>query len=242
MPGLPLHASITALLAACLLPLGGLRAQEPGGESEVAGKRAAFEANVAMLLEPLNRKYAAALRKREKELAIAKDYEAAIALRDERLAVEAMLAKAGPTAVAANDTDSDTGAGTDIAAVVPSAENVYAAADARVLNGAEKDEDGVRLSEAGQAAEWAVTGLPAGGYEVIVTYSCAAASEFQVKEHFFRLTCAAPAGEGTETEKTESFGTLKITSRATVLTLTADRIAPNTPLIIHEMKLVSNRG
>jgi len=197
---------------------------------------------VSAILDPLNRKYAAALRRMEKELAIAKDYEAAIALRDERLAVEATLTKTGGgTAVsptATPDVAGQTAGITDTALT----ETRFTGAEAVARNGAEKLADAVRLGAAGQAAEWKAANLPAGGYEVVVTYSCAAASGFQVKEHFFRLACEAPPSGGADAAKTETFGTLKVTSRAGAITLTADSVAPDAPLLIHELKLVSNRG
>jgi hypothetical protein len=244
MPGLSPQSQIPAFLFASLLLACGLQAQAPApaeGESEVARLRSAFEMAVASTLEPLNRKYVAALRRKEKELAIAKDYETAIALRDERLAVEEMLAKTGAAPTASGDsTVATTGAGGD--ATASPADIRFSAADAKILNGAERSGQGLRFTAAGQAAEWAVASLPAGGYEVVVTYSCAADSAFQVKEHFFRLSCDASSSGGVETSKTEEFGTLKVTSRVSSITITVDSVSPDAPLLIHELKLISNRG
>ncbi len=237
MTGTSLQSTIPTFLLASLSLVCGLQAQSPdsgGGKSEVARLRAAFEAAVASTLEPLNRKYAAALRREEKELAIAKDYEAAIALRDERLAVEEMLAK---TRAGAATPDDPTVAATSTPSVT-----VFAISDAKVLNGAERREKAVRFTGAGQAVEWPAGTLPAGGYEVIVTYSCAADSTFQVKEHFFRLSCEAASSGGEETPKTEKFGTLKVTSRVSAITIAVDSVSADAPLLIHDLKLVSNRG
>ncbi len=207
---------------------------DPAATAALAAKRAKFEAAVASALEPVNKKYAAALRRLEKEFALAKNYEAAIAVRDERLAVEKALAGGGKLVTTGN------GGGTSpnkTPVPVAGGERVFAGSAATAADGAVVDGGYVNLTGPGQSAEWALSGLSPGGYQVVVTYDSKLPAAFQVKEHFFRLNCDAAASSG----KAVEFGTLKVTSRAKSILLTATKASAASPLRIKEVKLISNQ-
>jgi predicted secreted protein len=222
---MPRISSFLLLLSLLIGPLAG----DVSGQT-LEEKRALFEARVSSSLEPLNRKYVTALRRLEKEFALAKDYEGAIAVRDERLLVESMLSDT----VVATDTANETTPG-------KSSEFTFSAAKALVFDGSNVAGDAVKMTGAKQGAEWVIKGVEPGGYEVVVTYATSGGGVVQAMEHFFRLSGDLPATGGDDVFKTISLGTLKITSRAEKLVISSNDATAASPLLIREVKLVSNR-
>lgn len=192
--------------------------------------RAAFESKVTSILDPVNRKYVAALRRLEKEFAMEKNYESAIAVRDERITVEAMLGDVGTGA-----TDTATIPATPAVA----SEKVLPGTKVEGVDGGTVESGVLKLSAIGQSGEWSLAGIVPGGYDVMVTYASPNGATLQAMEHFFRITADVPPTGDEKTFKSVSLGTLKITSRALKLNLAKKAGAKD--LLIQEVKLVSNR-
>lgn len=210
--------------------LSGLIAGTVSAQS-LAEKRATFDGKVVTILESVNRKYVAALRRLEKEYALEQNYEAAIAVRDERFAVEELLSNGvvSPGVTETTTTANVPGVTKDV---------VFAGSDASLLDGSSVEGDALKFSKSGQSGEWQLENVIPGGYEVMVTYACNEKATLQAMEHFFRITADVPATGGSDAFKTVSMGTLKITSRAEKLSLSLKNGAG---LLLQDVKLVSNR-
>lgn len=200
------------------------------GAQSVEEMRDAFESKVTGILDPVNRKYIAALRRLEKEFALEKNYESAIAVRDERITVEAMLGDAE------NGTTETTSSTPPVSAA---SEMQLLASKAQGVDGGATEDGVLKLSAIGQSGEWSLAGIVPGGYDVIVTYASPDGATLQAMEHFFRITADLPPTGDETSFKSVSLGTLKITSRALKLNLA--KKAGTKTLLIQEVKLVSNR-
>lgn len=197
---------------------------------ELATARAAFKAKLNERLSPLNRSYVAALRKTEKELASAGDYDGAIAARDERRAVEQMIIDASIR----EEIDPPTSPiPTPVSGSKPV---VFAAAKAIPGGGATVSEGRGKMTGADGSLTWKLAAPIPGGHDVSVTYTCASTATFWVRENFFRLKGTVAAAESW---KTVTLGQLKVTADADSITITGIDI-PAEGLVFKEITLTAN--
>jgi hypothetical protein len=239
MPNPEPKLMVAALLIA-LAPALGAQSETTTSPQNLAGLKAEFDKDMRREISPAGIQYVEELRKLERMFALAGKFEAAIAARDERAAVQAFLERAsGGTAGTSVTTAPPDGEGDQVAEPEPSEPGSQRFADtaAGVSGGAEFTDDGLSLGAEDATASWELDTLEPGGYEVVVTYSAAAATSVQVKESFFRLS-----GELTPTggqRKTVSLGTLKITSRSDTVSLTNTGEGSDAKLIVHSIQLIS---
>lgn len=201
---------------ALLVFLGSARSESKGAGGDLRTLRAVFRQALLTAILPEKRAYAAQLQGLEKKLAAARDYAAAINVRDERLALEQELTafEQELPALAIRAAGQTT--------LLP--ERIVFRPQDATLVGLKLEKDGT-LSGWGPpqcTATWKLPGIPAGGYEVILKYSCADGSgaTFEVRESFYLLhgKVAAPAEKQVE----KNLGTLRIREGAGPLTLAAD--------------------
>lgn len=227
---MPLRFALAARLA--LLAPVTLLAQEELPE-EIAQRKAAFEKEIASVVAPIDDSYKKALQRLEREFALAKDYEAAIAARDERKALE----RSRESGTSGGGTvPAGTGEAASVAATPATGEGsplTFGAAGSSSLDGALLEEEALRFGKAEDAAAWTMGGVDPGAYEVVLSYAAAAASTVKVQEYFFRLSGELPATGGESEFSEHSLGILKVTSRATSIRLTAGG-----PFLLKEIRLV----
>lgn len=156
------------------------------------------------------------LQELEKKLATAHDFANAIRTRDERLALEqeiTALEQELPmlTARAAGE-----------GKVLP--ERILLKLDEATLKGVILDKDGALTGwgDTSGSVSWLLPGLPAGGYEVILKYSCGKdeGGEVLVKESFYTLRGTVTPTNDKPIEK--NIGTLRIRDGRGILTLSAN--------------------
>ncbi|MEM9478269.1 MAG: hypothetical protein AAGA58_01265 [Verrucomicrobiota bacterium] len=196
------------IIATMMIGSGFAGAQE-GAEAElpasVAEVKAAFDDEIAKLVAPIDQKYADALQRLEKEFSLRGNYEAAMTARDERRDVERSL-----------ETREDN--------IIPE-ELVIPAAAANSMNGATPDGEGVRFGKLGDLVEWTVAGIEPGAYEIFVQYASPKSVSVRVQEYFFRLSSELPATDGAQDFQEHSIGVLKVTDRATSLSMMAGSVS-----------------
>jgi len=224
-------AGIVAVTALLLLS-GSPRAQSKDAATDLRTLRAAFRQALLTAILPEKRAHAAGLRQLEKRLASTRDYAAAMKVRDERLALEqeitAFEQELPGLAIRA----------TGQTALLPE-RIVFHPKDA-TLSGANLEKDGAITgwsSPQGCSATWKLPGIPAGGYEVILKYSCAEGegAAIEVRESFYVLHGKVTAPAEKQTEK--NLGTLRIRDGAGALTLAADGASPRAQLRVFALEL-----
>ncbi|MEM0897694.1 MAG: hypothetical protein AAGJ79_12515 [Verrucomicrobiota bacterium] len=198
---LPRHFALAIFAWAAVFPSG---AQEELPAS-IAEKRAHFEDQLAKLTAPIDRQYADALQRLERDFALAGDYEAAIAAQEERRDVEERLEAMAEKIIAE--------------------ELVMPAEAANSMTGATLEAEGVRFGKLGDLVEWTVAGIKPGAYEILVEYASPKAVSVRVQEYFFRLSGELPATRGKDDFQEQSIGVLKVTDRATSLSLMAGSVS-----------------
>ena len=212
--------------------------------SSIEELREGFLAGMRAAMAPAGEKYVDELKKLELAYAKAGKYEAAIATRNEREALERFLAGGGGAGQLAT---SGAGGGADGGTGEPDPEKPsdedgigFTAAAGVHADGAVANEDSLLLEVAGSSANWALgEDFSPGGYEVLISYSSQADAEVQVKESFFRLSATLPDSGGKT--QTASLGTLKITSRSDRLTLTHIGESEAEGLTVYSLRLVSTK-
>lgn len=177
--------------------------------------RSEFRKVIIETIMPEKRAYLDRLRELEKKLVAAHDFATAIRARDERLALEqevTALEQELPMLAARA-----AGEGQMLAERIP-----LKPEDA-VLTGVNKDKDGALTgwSDTSCSVTWKLPELPAGGYEVILKYSCMKdeGGEVLVKESFYSLRGTVTPSDGKPMEK--NIGTLRIRDGRGTLTLAA---------------------
>ena len=151
----------------------------------------------------------------EKQRAEARDYPAAIALRQERRKVEDELERLDKELLLLQTREQSLKAST-----LP--DKIPFALDQAQLSGVRREGGGITgWSKVGASASWKLPALPPGGYEVIIRYRCRAleGGVLEVKEAKFRLSGQIDTTLKGPQEK--SLGTLKVTDGSSTLTLTA---------------------
>lgn len=226
------RAAGVGALTALLLLSGSTRAQPEDTATDLRTLRAAFRQALLTAILPEKRAYAARLRELEKKLASTRDYAAAMKVRDEHLALEqeitAFQQELPGLAIRA----------TGRTALLPE-RIVFHPKDA-ALSGASLENDGAITgwsSPQGCSATWKLPGLPAGGYEVILKYTCAEGdvAAIEVRENFYLLHGKLTAQAGKQIEK--NLGTLRIRNGAGALTLAADGVGPHAQLRVFALEL-----
>jgi hypothetical protein len=163
---------------------------------------------------------------------LARDYAAAVKVRDKRLALEQELTafeqELPGLAIRA----------TGQTALLPE-RIVFHPKDA-TLSGADLEKDGTLTgwgSRQGCSATWKLPGVPAGGYEVILRYISdgGGSAAFEVRESFYVLRGKVTAPAEKQAEK--NLGTLRISDGAGTLTLAADGVSPPTQLRVVALEL-----
>lgn len=207
------------VVSAVLLPASFAKSQPAGSKDAAADLhtlRAVFRHALLTAILPENRAYVARLRELEKELAAAREYTAAIKVRDERLALE--------QEVTAFDHELPGLAirATGQSALLP--ERIVFSPEAATLSGLKLDKDGALTgwNSPGSSATWKIPGVPAGGYGVILKCESAdgGAASFEVRESFYLLhgKVTLPSGQAAE----KNLGTLRIRDGGGTLTLAAE--------------------
>lgn len=213
-PSRALRIALAAMLA--MSCQAGALAQPKAAETDLRTLRALFRQGLLTAILPEKRAYAARLQELEKQLAGARDYAAAMKVREERLALEQEvtafeLELPGLAARAAG-----------LAALLP--ERIVFRLQDAALTGLKLEKDNAisGWESARGAATWKLPGLPPGGYEVMVKYTCAGGSSavLEVRESFYVLRGKLTAPEDKPVEK--NLGTLRIRDGGGPLTLAAD--------------------
>jgi hypothetical protein len=203
--------------SAVVLLAGDVLAQSKAHEPDLRTLRASFRQGLLSAILPEKRGYIAQLRELEKQLISARDYETAIKVRDERLALEQDLTAfeqelPGLAARAAGQ-------------MVLLPERIMFRPQDATLSGIRLEKDGTLAgwdTPQGGTATWRLPSLPAGGYEVIVTYMCqgSGSASFEVRENFYVLRGKVPAPAPAPVRR--NLGTLRIRDGAGMLTLASD--------------------
>ncbi len=217
---------------ALLLATANATAQSKPRENDLRTLRASFRQELLSAVLPENRAYIGQLKELEGELATARDYRASIKVRDERLALEQDLTAfeqelPGLAARAAGRT-----------ALLP--ERILFRPQDATLSGLNLEKEGALTgwgSPQGGTATWKLPGIPAGGYEVFVTYTCAngGSAAFEVRESFYVLRGKAPAPAPDAMGK--NLGTLRIRDGTGTLTLASDSVSQPAQLRVVAVEL-----
>ena len=219
-------------------------AQEEAPAPTLADLKKQFVEDLRAEISPAALQYATELQKLERQYALAGDFEAAIAARDERSAIVKFLGEVGesgtstaakPEVSESNNPDDPGGSETSESDPLS-----FAATAAAVSGGAEFTDEGLEIETSGGAASWDLADFKPGGFEVVVGYSSKADAQVQAKESFFRLNGELPNSEGKIV--TKSLGTLKITERSDTISLVLTADAEGSNLIIHSIRLISAKG
>ena len=222
-------ATLTGL-AACLT----LAADSPS--NPLLKMRGAWREQVQKDTQKLRTDYAARLAQLEKELAAAGDYHGAVKARREK-----------------NKIAGSTGGSETTAPTIPSAveegQPINLEAPAALLNGGVKY-DAARgvlsgWSAAGAAASWLLPpGLKAGGYDVELTWACAADSggDFILKEDRYHLRRTVKATTGWDTCQTEIIGPLRLLANSKLLELSAAAVKGADLLHLKSIRLLPAAG
>lgn len=219
-------------VAALLSFLSGMVATRANADDmELSALRTTFRGALLGAVLPEKRAYVAQLADMEKKLAAARDYINAIKVRDERLALEQELAVfelelPGLGKRAAGST-------------APLPRRIVLSSRDATLSGLKLNEDGALTGweTAGRTATWKLPGLPEGGYEVIVKYTCVEGGSvnLEVRENFFLLSGKVKLETGKQVEK--NLGTLRIRNGDGALTLVAEGAGQSAKFSIAALEL-----
>lgn len=195
--------------------------------------QARLEADLIKVTVPVLRQQITALTAIEKKAVVARDYDSAIAARTERLKLEAE--------VAAQEKLS-------LLLAARQGKEAVEAPERIVFKPAEAKLDRVRLDAAagvltdwegpGSSATWKLSGLPPGGYEVVLRYSSGAleGGSVMVQESFFSLTSDVPTTLKGFTEA--NIGTLKIRDGDGILKVSAKTVLKDNLMQLQSVELI----
>lgn len=183
---------------------------------------------------PAMRQYVTELGALEKRCALARDYEGAAAVRNERQAIEREIARIEKDALLLKTREQGLRS-----AMLP--DQIVLMPEQAVLSDVEREPGTGALTNwkhAGSSATWKLPDLPPGGYEVLLRYSCDAleGGSIVIAEQTFTLSGAAETTLKGPAEK--NFGTLKITAGNGTLTLTARSVLKTNLMHLYFVKLV----
>ena len=237
----PICARICLLTFATSTFAGTLCAQSPETEGseqiqpappELVKRRTAFTNSLRKLLLPLNRSYITALKKTERELALAGDYEGAIDAREERLLMSRILVASTTEIPIPSEGEAPVPAP---APVEPATVFSLKVSEAVPSEGVSVVGKGATINAADDSLTWKLLQPMPGGFDVSVTYSSSGDASFWIRENFFRLK--GEVGEGKS--RTIKLGTLKITEDAEAISLVAIDI-PADGLVIESLTFTQN--
>lgn len=230
-PGFPSRALRIALAALLAAPCLAAPETSKPAEADLRTLRALFRQGLLTAILPEKRAQAARLQDFEKQFALAHDYANAIKVRDERLALEQEITAfelelPGLAARAAGQ-----------AALLP--ERIVFRPQDAALSGLKLEKDGSLSGWDSPRASvtWKLPGLPAGGYEVIIKYTCTGntSATIEARESFYVLRGKLTAPEDKLAEK--NVGTLRIRDGTGPLTLATDGAGQPAPLRIVALEL-----
>jgi hypothetical protein len=237
----PICARICILVFATTAVAGTLTAQSPEDEGsenaqpdppELVKRRAAFTSSLRKLLLPLNRSYITALKKTERELALAGDYEGAIEARSERQRMTEILVAS--TTEAPTVPDGGTPTPTPVP-VDPTTVFSLKASEAVPSEGVSAIGSGATINATDDSLTWKLLQPIPGGFDVSITYTSSGDASFWIRENFFRLKGEVSEGKS----NTVKLGTLKITEDAESITLLAIDI-PASGLVVESLTITQN--
>lgn len=205
-------------ILACLLCALPLKAEDgPASDStDLRTLRSRFRKNLIETILPEKKAHLGRLRELEKKLATTHNFAEAIRARDERIALEqeiTALEQELPmlTARAAGE-----------GKVLP--ERIPMKLDEATLTGVKLDKDGALAGwgESSGSASWLLPGIPPGGYEVILKYSCGKdeGGPVLVKESFYSLRGTLTPTDNKPMEI--NLGTLRVRDGRGILTISTD--------------------
>ena len=227
--------SIIAIITA----LGLLTPQSPGygpGDpwTELAALRTTHELSIRQAGTPALRQYVSELAALEKRCATGRDYQGAVAARNERQTIEREIARIDKESLLLKTRDQSLRS-----AMLP--DQIILMPERAVLSGVGREPGTGALAEwkkSGASATWKLPDLPPGGYEVLVRYSCDAleGGSITIAEQTFSLGGTADTTLKGPVEK--NFGTLKITNGSGPLTITARTVLKTNLMHLYFVKLV----
>lgn len=205
-------------MLACLPGMFPLKAEDsPTTDSpDLRSLRSQFRKKLIETIMPEKKAHLERLRELEKKLATAHDFADAIRARDERTALEQELTALEQelpmlAARAAGE-----------GKVLP--ERIPMKLEDATLKGVKADKDGALTGwdDTNCSVTWLLPGLPPGGYEVIIKYSCGKdeGGTVIVKESFYSLRGTVTPTEGKPLEK--NIGTLRVRDGHGLLTIAAN--------------------
>lgn len=193
--------------------------------------RSVFRKSLIEAIMPEQRSHLDQLLKLEKKLAAAHDFSNAIRARDERLTLEQELT------VLEQELPMLTARAAGEGKVLP--ERIPLKLEEAVLTGVRLDSDGALTGwmDAQCLAAWKLPGVPAGGYEIILKYSCGrdGGGQFLLKENFYTLRGTLTPTDGKPMER--NVGTLRIRDGHGALTLAVNAPSKDGLLRVWSMEL-----
>ena len=205
-----------------------------GMRAEFGILRAVHEAGMLRAALPLLKQHQAELAALEKRLAGNRDYAGAITARNERLAVAKDLARLEKEELLLRSREQGLRA-----ALLP--DQIVLMPEQAVLSGVEREAGSGALTgwkKAGASATWKLPGLPPGGYEVVIRYSCDAleGGTVLISEQTFSLS--GVLGTTLKGPDERNFGTLKITNGSATFTLAARSVIKDNLMHLYYVKLL----
>ena len=231
-PGLVLACAF--VFAGSVMPALGVdaRLDDPGASHEIALRRVAFERSlIYSSLAPVKQQLArlAAL---EKQFAEARDYDSAIAARDERKRLQNELARLDKELLLLQTREQALKA-----SVLP--DRIKLPLESARLSDLRREGGAITgWAKIGSSATWDLPALPPGGYEVMLRYRCGAAEggTLLIKEARFTLLSSIETTLRGPEER--SAGTLKISNGSGPLTLAAQSLVTNNLMQLLGVELV----
>ncbi len=221
-------------LALIVLVGAGASALGAGAANEVSTMRSEFVTALARSTVAALRTQAQELQALEKRAVAARDYDTAIAAREERRKMDASAAEQEKTVLLAAAAAK---AASDVSSQQPI---VLKPADAKLKNVTFDPEKSVLKDwkGSGASATWQLPNLSPGGYEVVLRYVSGAleGGTIVVQESFYNLSADLQTTGKGHTE--QNIGTLRVRNGSGTLTLTARSILLNDLMQLESIELI----
>jgi len=237
---LPLHSDHLSWLAAFMLALGstaGLSQSAPSPSEpsvpDLRILRVEYRKSLLSSLLPEKKAYRDDLLTMERNLAARADYAGAIRVRDERRAIEQEITGMEHEIPAL---------GTQLQTLRSGAlpEKILLLAREATLRSAVVNSSNAIAGWTAERsqAQWTLPDLPQGGYEVVMTYTCATKGGAPVKfqESFYSLLATLPSTP--EKPQERLLGTLRLRNGKSSLRLETPELPPGTDLRIYSVALI----
>ena len=223
-----------AFLARSLSPAAAQDKSDAPPQPDLRALRVDYRKSLLEALLPQKKAYRDELENLEKKFAVESDFVSAMRARDERsqLDQEIMAMEQELPALASQAQALHSPALPERITLSPT--------DAQ-LTGVTMDAKAKTLTgwrPARSLATWKVPPLPLGGYEVYITYTCPgkAGAAFTLRESHYSLQCKVTEPSPKAVEKL--FGTLRVQTGSSTLSLSADSVETDQPIQIHAVALV----